>query len=394
MTPYRSYRCKISIAFRPRHFRSRGQHRPATSAYANSKAFAMAGITGVHAHVKGGGRLRQRFERPTHRRNFRTARDASVHEPSLKSIGRRGQNHRLVRRLARQSRKQGVTTVTTPHRPDRQRARRLGDLHRAGQPPNRQRTHQTMPDFQEHDSFDKYVAGITARAGQTDLLSRRKLSVPCVKFWTDGSLQGYTGALTEPYLNSDKKATSTGRKTRCKRSSHSPRRTAGAAPCMPTAMPGSIWRSRSSRSLRRHTRSELSQSREHCTVTRPSSGPSSSAWISRSRSHEATSGSGAPAFYSRILGPQRASESTTPSEHRPGLVWSMNSDYATTDIQPLRYIQTAVTRMPIGAAQPLGPHLRTSVQRALKHTINGRSRAHSTTASAPSKSAKKPTWWN
>jgi hypothetical protein len=50
----------------------------------------------------------------------------------------------------------------------------------------------------------------------------------------------------------------------------------------------------------------------------------------------------------------------------------MNSDYATTDIQPLRYIQTAVTRMPIGASAPLGPTLRVSVEQALRAmTING-----------------------
>ncbi|HEX3457117.1 MAG TPA: amidohydrolase family protein, partial [Candidatus Baltobacteraceae bacterium] len=48
------------------------------------------------------------------------------------------------------------------------------------------------------------------------------------------------------------------------------------------------------------------------------------------------------------------------------LVWSMNSDYATTDIQPLRYIQTAVTRMPIGASAPLGPQLRVTVEQALR----------------------------
>jgi predicted amidohydrolase YtcJ len=78
-------------------------------------------------------------------------------------------------------------------------------------------------------------------------------------------------------------------------------------------------------------------------------------------------------FYSRILGPDRASGIDNAFEATDrGLVWSMNSDYATTDIQPLRYIQTAVTRMPIGATQPLGPHLRTSVQRALQAmTING-----------------------
>ncbi|MGA8384010.1 MAG: amidohydrolase family protein, partial [Candidatus Cybelea sp.] len=42
------------------------------------------------------------------------------------------------------------------------------------------------------------------------------------------------------------------------------------------------------------------------------------------------------------------------------------------DIHPLRYIQTAVTRTPLGATSPLGPDLRVSVDQALRAmTING-----------------------
>ncbi|MGR4065419.1 MAG: amidohydrolase family protein, partial [Vulcanimicrobiaceae bacterium] len=110
-----------------------------------------------------------------------------------------------------------------------------------------------------------------------------------------------------------------------------------------------------------------------CTVTRPEQ------WAAIERMDLAVSFTeghiyewGMP-FYSRILGPERASGIDNGFEATDrGIVWTMNSDYATTDIEPLRYIQTAVTRMPIGATQPLGPHLRVSVQRALQAmTING-----------------------
>ena len=57
-----------------------------------------------------------------------------------------------------------------------------------------------MPDFQEHATFDDFVAGMKRAPGQPIFLANGRFSVPCVKFWADGSLQGYTGALTQPYL--------------------------------------------------------------------------------------------------------------------------------------------------------------------------------------------------
>ena len=52
----------------------------------------------------------------------------------------------------------------------------------------------TMPDFQEHATFDDVVAKIPRRPGAPIFLANGRLSVPCVKFWADGSLQGFTGA--------------------------------------------------------------------------------------------------------------------------------------------------------------------------------------------------------
>jgi hypothetical protein len=78
-------------------------------------------------------------------------------------------------------------------------------------------------------------------------------------------------------------------------------------------------------------------------------------------------------FATRILGQARAEGIDNAAQAiARKLVWTMNSDYATTDIQPLRYIQTAVTRMPLGGSAPLGPALRVSVDQALRAmTING-----------------------
>ena len=78
-------------------------------------------------------------------------------------------------------------------------------------------------------------------------------------------------------------------------------------------------------------------------------------------------------FATRILGEARAeSIDNAPQAIHRNVVWTMNSDYATTDIQPLRYIQTAVTRVPLGASAPLGPSLSVSVEQALQAmTING-----------------------
>ena len=112
---------------------------------------------------------------------------------------------------------------------------------------------------------------------------------------------------------------------------------------------------------------------EHCTVTRPEQ------WDTIAQMDLAVSFTeghvyqwGVP-FATRVLGEPRAAGIDNAHEaiHR-NLVWTMNSDYATTDIEPLRYIQTAVTRLPIGASGPLGPGLRVTVDQALRAmTING-----------------------
>ena len=344
--------------------------------YANSKAFAMAGITASTPDVKGGGRYGKDSNGQLTGVIYEPPAMQAFIEPSLKSIGPTpakitGWYAGLLDKAA----KQGVTTVHDAGIGPTGNVLDDWAIYTAlVNRPNANVRISTMPDFQEHDSFDKYVAGITRAPGKPIFLADGKLSVPCVKFWTDGSLQGYTGALTEPYLDSDKKGDLNWTQDALQTLVALAKTNGWSSAMHANGDAGVDMALAVFRNVYGATRDPNYRNRvEHCTVTRPEQ------WAELERMDLAVSFTeghvwqwGVP-FYSRILGPQRASGIDNAFEATDrGLVWSMNSDYATTDIQPLRYIQTAVTRMPIGAAQPLGPHLRTSVQRALQAmTING-----------------------
>jgi predicted amidohydrolase YtcJ len=231
----------------------------------------------------------------------------------------------------------------------------------------------TMPDFQEHATFDDFVAKIKRTPGKPIFLADGRLSVPCVKFWADGSLQGYTGALTQPYLGKTTKGDLNWTpdalhtlvalaKTNGWSSAIHANGDAGIDLALSTL--SNVYGSKGDPGFRNRI--------EHCTVTRPEQ------WDLMQNMDLAMSFTeghvyqwGVP-FATRVLGEPRAEGiDNAPEAIRRNLVWSMNSDYATTDIQPLRYIQTAVTRMPIGATAPLGPDLRVTVEQALRAmTIN------------------------
>jgi predicted amidohydrolase YtcJ len=232
----------------------------------------------------------------------------------------------------------------------------------------------TMPDFQEHATFDAFVAGIKRTPGKPIFLADGRLSVPCVKFWSDGSLQGYTGALTEPYLGMTSKGNLNFTESElraliaeAKSSGWSCAIHANGDAGLDLALTtlSNVYGSKADPGFRNRI--------EHCTVTRPEQ------WDEIEKLGLAVSFTeghvyqwGMP-FVTRVLGEPRAEGIDNAQEAiRRNLVWSMNSDYATTDIQPLRYIQTAVTRMPIGATEPLGPNLCVTVEQALRAmTING-----------------------
>ena len=232
----------------------------------------------------------------------------------------------------------------------------------------------TMPDFQEHATFDEYVAGIKREPGKPIFLADGLLSVPCVKFWADGSLQGYTGALTQPYLGKTTKGDLNWEPdplhalvALAKKNGWSTAIHANGDAGLDLAL-GAL-----KAAYGNGVATGFTNRIEHCTVTRPEQ------WDTIGHMDLAVSFTeghvyqwGVP-FATRVLGPERAAGIDNAHEAiARDLVWTMNSDYATTDILPLRYIQTAVTRLPIGAGGPLGPGLRVTVDQALRAmTING-----------------------
>jgi predicted amidohydrolase YtcJ len=345
--------------------------------YANSKAFALVNVTAQSPDVAGGGHygkdasgaLNGVIYEPPAMQPFIEKTLASVAPTPVKIVGWYGE-------LLAAAAKAGVTTV---HDAGIGPTGNVTDdwaiyttlVSRANNPIRIS----TMPDFQEHATFDEFVAGISRVPGKPIFLADGRLSVPCVKFWADGSLQGYTGALTQPYLGTiDNKGSLNWQAgplndlvALAKKSGWSAAIHANGDAGLDLALGAfsSAYGSAAAPGFRNRI--------EHCTVTRPEQ------WDALQKMDLAVSFTeghiyewGVP-FSQRILGePRSAGLDNAPEAIRRNLVWSMNSDYATTDIQPLRYIQTAVTRMPIGATSPLGPELRVSVEQALRAmTING-----------------------
>ena len=345
--------------------------------YANSKAFQLVGVTAQSPAVAGGGR---------YGKDSNGALDGVIYEPpamapflkaTLGSIKMTTANitgwySDLIAVMA----KAGVTTAhdagigPTGNVQD-DWAIYTALVNRANNPVRIS----AMPDFQEHATFDDFVAGIARSPGKPIFLADGKFSVPCVKFWADGSLQGYTGALTQPYVGRPNDRgdldwqppalnalVALAKKNGWSTAIHA---NGDAGIDLALGAFSSAYGAGAAPGFRNRV--------EHCTVTRPEQ------WDTMQRMNLAVSFTeghiydwGEP-FYSRILGAERATGIDNAKEAIDrDMAWSMNSDFATTDIEPLRYIQTAVMRLPIGMQSPLGPDLRVSVQRALQAmTING-----------------------
>ena len=344
--------------------------------YANSKAFGAVGITAQSPDVSGGGHygkdasgaLNGVIYEPPAMQPFIEKTLASVAPTPAKITGWYGE-------LLGKAAAAGVTTVhdagigPTGKVPD-DWAIYTSLVNRFDNPVRIS----TMPDFQEHDTFDALVAGMKRVPGKPIFLANGRLSVPCVKFWADGSLQGYTGALTEPYLDNRGKGDLNWQPQAlqtlmalAKTNGWSTAIHANGDAGLDLALGAlsSVYGSSKA--------SGFTNRIEHCTVTRPEQ------WDVLQQMGLAVSFTeghvydwGLP-FATRILGQARAEGIDNAAQAiARNLVWTMNSDYATTDIQPLRYIQTAVTRMPLGGTAPLGPTLRVSVDQALRAmTING-----------------------
>jgi predicted amidohydrolase YtcJ len=191
-----------------------------------------------------------------------------------------------------------------------------------------------------------------------------------IKFWADGSTQGYTAALKQPYLNS----TSTGFLN------YTPEELrAAVAEAIGLGWPVSIHCNgdaaleqaldvfeaildpsvRSGQGARHRI--------EHCTVNEEAQlermarlGLTPSFTIG----HVYYWGR---VFRDQILGPERAARiDPGASCVRLGMPFSLHSDAFTTPIEPLRYVQTAVTRRVRDGGDVLGAEQRVSVDEALK----------------------------
>ncbi len=345
-------------------------------AYANSRAFALAGITAASPNVPGGGRYGKDaggkltgviYEPPA----FPPFLKAAFTPPPTKEDFLQWYGALLAK-----AQKAGVTTI---HDAGIGPSGNVQDdwaiysalVERPGNPIRIS----TMPDWQEHATFDAFVAKIARKPGAPIFLANGKLSVPCVKFWSDGSLQGYTGALTQPYLGEPDNKGVLDYPPGALQASFAQAKAAGwSVAChangdaaIDVALDAfeNVFGKSSPTGFRNRV--------EHCTVTRPEH------WdrlqqmglsVSFTEGHVYTWGA---RFATAILGEARAAGIDNAREAvRREIAWSMNSDYETTEIAPLRYIQTAVTRVPAGTSAPLGPELRVTVADAVRAmTING-----------------------
>jgi predicted amidohydrolase YtcJ len=344
--------------------------------YANSKAFELVGVTAQSPNVAGGGHygkdangaLNGVIYEPPAMAPFIEKTLASVTPTAEKITGWYGG---LIDKMA----KSGVTTAHDAGIGPTGKVPDDWAIYTAlvKRPANSVRI-STMPDFQSHATFDDFVAGIKREPGKPIFLADGLLSVPCVKFWADGSLQGYTGALTEPYLGKATKGDLNWKPdplntlvALAKKNGWSTAIHANGDAGLDLALGALSAAYGSGRAA------GFTNRIEHCTVTRPEQ------WDTIAKMGLAVSFTeghvyqwGVP-FATRVLGEARAAGIDNAHEAiRRDLVWTMNSDYGTTMVEPLRYIQTAVTRLPIGASGPLGATLRVSVGQALRAmTING-----------------------
>jgi predicted amidohydrolase YtcJ len=344
--------------------------------YANSRAFAIVGVTAQSPDIAGGGRYGKDSSGALNGVIYEPPAMAPFIEKTLASVA--PTPAKITGWYAGLLAKAAAAGVTTIHDAGIGPTGKVPDdwaIYTAlvNRPDNPVRI-STMPDFQEHATFDGFVTGMKRAPGKPIFLANGRLSVPCVKFWADGSLQGYTGALTQPYLGDNGKGDLNWQPqplqalvALAKKSGWSTAIHANGDAGIDLAL-GAMSAAYGSGKAAGFTNRI-----EHCTVTRPEQ------WDLLQQMGLAVSFTeghlydwGVP-FATRILGQARA-ESIDDARQAidRNLVWTMNSDYATTDIQPLRYIQTAVTRMPIGASSSLGPSLRVSVEQALRAmTING-----------------------
>jgi predicted amidohydrolase YtcJ len=220
-----------------------------------------------------------------------------------------------------------------------------------------------MTGFLASTFFDDWTKlGLTPNTGDD------RLRLLGMKFWSDGSNQGETGYLREPYLNSTSRGMANytlEQLTEGMQQAHdrgwqiAVHANGDAAIDMTLAAYEAI--------LKKSPRTDHRHRIEHCSLARPDQ-------IAKMKElgvlptfligHVYFWGR---AFRDRILGPERAADlDPTADALNAGLHWSMHSDFEVTPIQPLRYVETAVTRLMRDGGQVLGPNQRVPVEAALK----------------------------
>jgi predicted amidohydrolase YtcJ len=211
--------------------------------------------------------------------------------------------------------------------------------------------------------LDEWVAAGLAPGQGTD-----RLRYTAIKFWTDGSTQGLTAALREPYLGTTNRgALNYAREDleaqvqRAHDLGWQVAIHANGDAALDQAL--DVYEAVLARSPRADHRHRI----EHCTVN-------DDAQIERLARLGVT-----PSFLighvhywgrvfrDRILGPDRAAHlDPTGTALRLGIPFSLHCDFSVTPPEPLRYMQTAVTRRMRDGGEVLGPEQRIPVDAALE----------------------------
>jgi predicted amidohydrolase YtcJ len=220
-----------------------------------------------------------------------------------------------------------------------------------------------MTGFLVSTSLDDWTQmGLTPNTGDD------RLRLLGMKFWSDGSNQGETGYLREPYLNSTSRGTANytlEQLTEGMQQAHdrgwqiAVHANGDAAIDLALSAYETI--------LKKSPRTDHRHRIEHCSLAHPDQ-------IAKMKAlgvlptfligHVYFWGR---AFRDRVIGPERAANlDPTADALNAGLQWSMHSDFDVTPIQPLQYVETAVTRLMRDGGQVLGPNQRVPVEAALK----------------------------
>lgn len=325
-------------------------------AYVNSRALALAGVTAATPDPPHGRYQRDAAGRPTG-----VLEEPPAFAPFLKVMPAPTPQEygAAVLRILDQASTVGCTAVNDAGigiisgLPDLEVMRAVASRN----PPVR------MTGYLVSTAFDQWVsAGVKPDAGDD------RLRLIAMKFWCDGSTQGYTASLRQPYLNTNNRGMANytlEQLTAGIRKTHAAGWQVGVHANGDAAIDMTLQAFETV--LKEMPRADHRHRIEHSTLAHPDQlakmktlGISPTFLIG----HVYYWGR---ALRDTILGPQRAANVDPAADAlKAGLRWTMHSDYAVSPIAPLRYVETAVTRVMQDGSQVLGPAQRVPVAAALK----------------------------